>query len=104
MSRLLILLCMIGWALYIVHTNSNRSVNLAAQHAKASQSPATQAVTLSIEPQLQPIASPAARSPHAITPDEMPRQAAANAPVAPPQTQVTESTKPPSDADQNLAS
>jgi Bacterial SH3 domain len=99
MNRLLILLCMTGWALYVVHTNSNR----VAQHGKASQFPATQTVTLSIEPQLLPIASGAARSPHAITPDETPQGPAANAPV-PPQTQVTDITKPPSDADQNLAS
>jgi uncharacterized protein (UPF0333 family) len=45
LSRLLILLFIIGWIQYIDHANSNRSGNLAAQDAKAfaARSPATQA-------------------------------------------------------------
>jgi hypothetical protein len=104
LSRLLILLCIIGWVEYIDHENSNRSDDPVARDGKAFAARSPDTLAKSTETQLQPIASAAARSPHAITPDEMPRQAAANAPVAPPQTQVTESTKPPSDADQNLAS
>ena len=66
MSRLLILLCMVGWALYTVHTNSNKSGDFVAQESRAfsAQSPDTQAAT-STEPQLQSIASAAAQSPHA---------------------------------------
>ena len=42
MSRLLILLCMVGWALYTVHTNSNKSGDFVAQESRgfAAQSPA----------------------------------------------------------------
>ena len=100
MSRLLILLCMFGWALYIVHTNSNSNDDIVAQNAKAfaAQSPATQAAT-STESPLQSIASAAAQSPHAIVPDATPPQASANSPAPPQQTQNTQSL---SQADKNL--
>ena len=100
LSRLLILLCIIGWVAYIDHANSNRSGDLVAQDAKAvaAQSPAAQAST---EPQLQPITSAAAQSPHAIVADETPLQASANRAVTTPQ---TENTKSPSQADQESAS
>src|SRR6188472_12290 len=80
MNRLLILLCMAGWALYIVHTN-DRGDNLAAQSPKFSEepSPAAQAPVDSIPSELQPIPATAVQSPHAITPDGMPRQVIANA-------------------------
>ena len=70
MNRLLILLCMAGWALYIVHTN-DRGDNLAAQNPKFSEhlSPAAQAPVDSIPSELQPIPATAVQSPHAITPD-----------------------------------
>jgi len=102
MSRLLILLCMFGWALYIVHTNSNSNDDIVAQNAKAfaAQSPATQAAT-STESPLQSIASAAAQSPHAIVPDATPPQASANSPAPPQQTQNTQSL---SQADQESAS
>jgi len=102
MSRLLILLCMVGWALYIVHTNSNSNDDIVAQNAKAfaAQSPATQAAT-STESPLQSIASAAAQSPHAIVPDATPPQASANSPAPPQQTQNTQSL---SKADQESAS
>ena len=92
MNRLLILLCMAGWALYIVHTN-DRGDNLAAQSPKFSEepSPAAQAPVDSIPSELQPIPATAVQSPHAITPDGMPRQVIANAPAPAPQTQPSES-------------
>src|SRR6187397_1649055 len=75
MNRLLILLCMAGWALYIVHTN-DRGDNLASQNPKFSEepSPAAQAPVDSIPSELQPIPATAVQSPHAITPDGMPRR------------------------------
>ena len=64
LSRLLILLCIIGWIQYIDHANSNRSGNLASQDARAfAVSPPKQAAATSIQPNLQPIASAAAQSP-----------------------------------------
>jgi Bacterial SH3 domain len=98
MSRLLILLCMFGWALYIVHTNSGRSGNLGAQDAKAAPSLATQAAATTMQPKTQPFATAAAQSSHAIVPDETP--APANSTAAPPQ---TENTKSLSQADQESA-
>jgi SH3 domain-containing protein len=100
MNRLLILLCMVWWALYIVQTNSNRSGHIADQGAKAFPSHATQAAATSIQPQTQPIASAAAPSPHAIVPDETPRQASPSSSVPPPQ---TDNMKSLSQADQEFA-
>jgi Bacterial SH3 domain len=94
MSRLLILLCMIGWALYIVHTNSNRNGHLVAQDSNASPSAATQAAPTSMQRQIRPIASATAQSPHAIIPDET------QAPVPPPQTENTQTL---SEAEQGLS-
>jgi uncharacterized protein YgiM (DUF1202 family) len=101
MSRLLILLCMVGWALYTLHTNSNKSGDMVAHESKAfaAQPPAAQAAT-STESQLQSIASAAAQSRHAIIPDETPLQAPANPAVPAPQ---TENTKSLSQADQESA-
>ena len=93
MSRLLILLCMFGWALHIVHTNS--SGGRVVQNAFAASSPAPQAAAPSI---FQPIA--AAAVPHAITPDEMPHPAPEGSPTPPPQIQTTDNIKPPSEAEQ----
>jgi len=92
MNRLLVLLCMAGWALYIVHTN-DRGDNLAAQNPKFSEelSPAAQAPVDSIPSELQPIPATAVQSPHAITPDVMPRQVIANAPAPAPQMRPSES-------------
>ena len=102
LSRLLILLCIIGWVEYIDHANSNKSGDVVAQDAKAvaAQSPAAQAAT-STEPQLQPITSATAQSPHAIVADETALQAPANPAVTTPQ---TENTKSLSQADQESAS
>jgi hypothetical protein len=92
MSRLLILLCMVGWALYIIHTNSNKSGDIVGQESKAfaAQPPATQEAT-STESQLQSIASAAAQSRHAIVPDETTQQAPANPAGPAPQTENTKS-------------
>jgi hypothetical protein len=98
MNGLLIVLCMFGWALYVVHTNS--SGGTVAQNAFAASSPAAQAAAPSIK--LQPVASAAMQSPHAITPDETPRPAPASSSVPPPQIQTTENIKPPSEAEQDL--
>jgi hypothetical protein len=104
MNGLLILLCMVGWALYIVHTNPGNG-EIAAQNKSLATPPlAAQAVATSIQSPLQPIASTAVQSPHAITPDETPRQATANPSVPLPQTQTPENTKPLAEADQELGS
>ena len=90
MSGLLILLCMVWWALYIVHTNPGDGEIVAQNKALAMPPPATQAAARSIQSQLQPIASAAVQSPHAITPDDTPRPASPSLPVPLPQTQTTE--------------
>ena len=90
LSRLLILLCIIGWVEYIDQANSNRSGYLATQDETAARSSATQTAK-STETQLQAIASEAAQSPHAIVPDATPPQASANSPAPPPQTDNTKS-------------
>ena len=101
LSRLLILLCIIGWIQHIDHANSNRGGNLAAKDARAfAVSPPKQATATPIQPDLQPIASAAAQSPHAIIPDATLPQASANSPAPPPQ---TENTKSLSQADQESA-
>jgi hypothetical protein len=70
MNRLLILLCMLWWALYIVHTNSAAGGGdvLPAQ-ASAVSSPSAEDAATSHQAQLRPIASAEVESPHAITPD-----------------------------------
>src|SRR5215510_5373405 len=101
LSRLLILLCIIGWIQHIDHANSNRGGNLAAKDARAfAVSPPKQAAATPIQPDLQPLASAAAQSPHAIVPDAIPPQASANSPAPPPQ---TENAKSLSQADQESA-
>src|SRR5262245_17194483 len=101
LSRLLILLSIIGWVEYIDHTNSNRSGNLVSQDARAfAVSPPKQAAATPIQPDLQPIASAVAQSSHAIVPDATPPQASVNSPAPPPQ---TENTKSLSQADQESA-
>jgi len=90
LSRLLILLCIIGWVEYIDQANSNRSGYLATQDETAARSSATQTAK-STETQLQAIASEAAQSPHAIVPDATPPQASANSPAPPPKTENTTS-------------
>src|SRR5215467_4602788 len=101
LSRLLILLCIIGWIQHIDHANSNRGGILAAKDARAfAVSPPKQATATPIQPDLQPIASAAAQSPHAIIPDATLPQASANSPAPPPQ---TENTKSLSQADQESA-
>ena len=94
LSRLLILLCIIGWIQHIDHANSNRGGNLAAKDARAfAVSPPKQATATPIQPDLQPIASAAAQSPHAIIPDATLPQASANSPAPPPQTENTKDRK-----------
>lgn len=80
MNRLLIVLCVVGWALYIVHTNSNTGGELVAQNANtsAAPSPITQASATSIGSERHPTASAAVRSSHAISPDETPPQPPTN--------------------------
>src|SRR5262249_62079618 len=96
LSRLLILLCIIGWIQHIDHANSNRGGNLAAKDARAfAVSPPKQATATPIQPDLQPIASAAAQSPHAIMPDATLPQASANSPAPPPQTENTKSLSQP---------
>jgi Bacterial SH3 domain len=104
MNGLLILLCMVGWALYIVHTNSGGGATAAQNKILAAPPPAAQAAATSIQPQLQPIASAAVQSPHAIMPDETPGRASPSSPVPLPQTQTTENTKALSEAGQELGS
>ena len=96
MNRLLILLCMAGWALYVVHTNANRGDDLLAQNPKVSQelSPTIHAPAASIQSELQPIAATAVKSPHAIIPDEMPRQVPPNAPASAQQMQTGATSLP----------
>jgi hypothetical protein len=101
LSRLLIVLCIIGWIQHIDHANSNRSGNLASQDTRAfAVSPPKRAAATPIQPDLQPIASAAAQSRHAIIPDAKPPQASADSPAPPPQ---TENTKSLSQADQESA-
>lgn len=87
MNRLLILLCMLWWALYIVHTNSAAGGGdvLPAQ-ASAVSSPSAEDAATSHQAQLRPIASAEVESPHAITPDEIPPQKGANVVTPAPQT------------------
>src|SRR5262249_5480450 len=76
LSRLLILLFIIGWIQYIDHANSNRSGSLAAQDARAfAVSPPKEAAATSIQADLHSIASAAAQCPHAIVPDATPCEA-----------------------------
>ena len=72
MNCLLIVLCVVGWALYIVHTNSNTGGELVAQnaHTSAAPSPIKQASATSIGSERHPTASAAVRSSHAISPDD----------------------------------
>jgi hypothetical protein len=73
MNRLLILLYMVGWALWIVQVNSGRTGEAvrSEQNAKVSgqATPGQQAAALS---ELQPTAPATVHSPHAIAPDEAP--------------------------------
>jgi len=89
MNRLLILLCMVGWSFYVVQANKGGDL---AQNAKAYAEPlpAGQPAVLPIQSEFQPIS--AAQSPHAITPDETPRQAR-NSLASPPQLEPTENPK-----------
>jgi hypothetical protein len=92
MNRLLILLCMAWWALYIVHTNSAaRGGDVFAQNARAfaAPSPSAEAAATSLQAQIQPIASAAVESPHAITPDETLPQKGANVAAPAPRTEAT---------------
>jgi Bacterial SH3 domain len=96
MNRVLIVLCMAGWALYIVHTNAHSGGDLLAHTPKVSQelSPTIQAPAASIQSELQPIAATSVQSPHAIIPDEIPRQVPPNAPASAPQMQTGATSLP----------
>jgi hypothetical protein len=96
MNRLLIVLCMVGWALYIVHVNSNSRGGQPALSASNSAQPSIveQTKALSEQTELQPIAPAAVQSPHAISPDETPPKTAANATVPPPQIEPTQNSRP----------
>jgi hypothetical protein len=104
MNGLLILLCMVGWALYVVDAHSTDSKGVQAQNSQSSAKRLTvgQGATPSEKSELQPLASAAKQSPHAITPDETPRQEPANSSAPPPQIPTTENTKPPLEVDQKL--
>jgi hypothetical protein len=96
MNRVLIVLYMAGWALYIVHTNAHSGGDLLAHTPKVSQelSPTIQAPAASIQSELQPIAATSVQSPHAIIPDEMPRQVPPNAPASAQQMQTGATSLP----------
>lgn len=85
MNRLLILLFMVGWALWIIQVNSNGTGDAvrAERNAKASAraTPDQQAAASS---ELQPVAHAAVHSPHAITPDEAPPNPVVSSGASPP--------------------
>jgi hypothetical protein len=95
-NRLLIGLCMIGWALYTVHVNSNSRGGLPglSPSKSAQYSIVEQTKALSEQSELQPIAPTAVQSRHAISPDEAPPKIVVNAAVPPPQTESTQNLRP----------
>ena len=98
MNRLLILLCMLWWALYIVHTNSAAG---GGDVRPAPSSPSVEAAATSQQAQLRPIASAEVESPHAITPDETPPQKGANVVAPAPQTEASRNPEPLSESSQD---
>jgi hypothetical protein len=84
-NRLLILLCMVGWAFYIVQVNSGGRIVAvwSEQNAKSSARliPDQKAAAPS---ELQPVARAAVDSPHAIVPDEAPAKPVVSSAVSPP--------------------
>jgi uncharacterized protein YgiM (DUF1202 family) len=94
MNRLLILLCMVGWAFYIVQEYSGgKTVAVwSEQNAKASARviPEQKAAAPS-EP--QPVARAAVDSPHAIVPDEAPAKPAVSSAASPSQTHPAENSE-----------
>jgi Bacterial SH3 domain len=104
MSRLLILLFMVGWAFYIVQVNSGGTGDAVRfeQNAKASgqATPGQQAAASS---ELQPTARATVHSPHAIAPDEAPPKPAVSSGASPPQTHPTENSEPQLTSDQGVA-
>jgi hypothetical protein len=95
MNRLLILLFMVGWALWIVQVNSGGTGEAvrSEQNAKVSgqATPGQQAAALS---ELQPTAPATVHSPHAIAPDEAPPKPAVSSGASPPQTHPAENPEP----------
>jgi len=103
MNRLLILLCMVWWALYIVHTNSSAGGgDVLPARAFAVSSPSAEAAATSLQAQ-QPIASAAVESPHAITPDETQPQKGANVAAPALQTEATRNPEPLPEVSQDSA-
>jgi SH3 domain-containing protein len=95
MNRLLILLCMVWWALYIIHTNSAAGGgDVLPARAFAVSSPSAEAAATSQQAQLRPIASAEVESPHAITPDETPPQKGTNVETPAPQTEASRNPEP----------
>jgi hypothetical protein len=90
MNRLLILLCMVWWALYIVHPNSD----VLPARAFAASALSTEAAATSQQVQLRPITSAEVESPHAIKPDETPQQKGANVVTPAPQTEASRNPEP----------
>ena len=107
MNRLLILFCMAGWAIYIIHLNASSAGALSAllQNGKAFAEPADaeQTAKASKQSQLQRIASSGMQSPHAIVPDETTPQPAANSALPLPQTEATHNPTLLSDPGQDLS-
>ena len=95
MNRLLILLFMVGWALWIIQVNSKGTGDAvrAERNAKASAraTPDQQAAASS---ELQPVAHAAVHSPHAITPDEAPPNPVVSSGASPQQTHPAEKSEP----------
>jgi uncharacterized protein YgiM (DUF1202 family) len=93
-NRLLILLCMVGWAFYIVQVNSGGRIVAvwSEQNAKSSARliPDQKAAAPS---ELQPVARAAVDSPHAIVPDEAPAKPVVSSAVSPPETHPAENSE-----------
>ena len=92
MNRLLIGLCMLGWAIYIVQSNSISKAETSLSGSNSAQ-PSTTETKASDQPELQTIAPAAMGSPHAISPDENPPKAVTAA-APPPQVAPLQNPQP----------
>jgi hypothetical protein len=104
MNRLLILLFMVGWALWIVQVNSGGTGDAVRSEQKAKDSArATPELQAAASSELQPIARAAVPSPHAITPDEVPPNPVVSSGASPPQTHPAENSESQPRSSQQLA-
>jgi len=92
MNRLLIGLCMLGWAIYIVQLNSISKAETSLSGSNSAK-PSTTETKASDQPELQTIAPAAMGSPHAISPDENPPKAVTAA-APPPRVAPLQNPKP----------